>query len=244
MASHDESYFAKISNSILEAAEQIVARFDEGLAVITSGKIPDNANLPPNLQNDVLGSDDVTMEMEEEMLGSPLEGMADSVLKDILKGQSIGPQTPMEHINAFRSAITWNEPFIIGLIAFQVIMFTAALYVSKRDRGIAPRLTVMVMIGSLVKLSQHINSYAAEHWASFATQNYFDKRGVFIGIMFCGPLLLNCFMMLFLFLREASQLLIEVKKYEIKKQREKEAKAKEGGNTAGRRSKKSNKKKD
>lgn len=89
MASHVESYFAKISNSILEAAEQIVARFDEGLAVITSGKIPDNANLPPNLQNDVLGSDDVTMEMEEEMLGSPLEGMADSVLKDILKGQSV-----------------------------------------------------------------------------------------------------------------------------------------------------------
>lgn len=89
MASHDESYFAKISNSILEAAEQIVARFDEGLAVITSGKIPENGNFPSNLQNDVLGSDDVTMEMDEEMLGSPLEGMADSVLKDILQGQSV-----------------------------------------------------------------------------------------------------------------------------------------------------------
>jgi len=150
----------------------------------------------------------------------------------------------MEHISAFKTAINWKEPFVIGLFAFQIMMFVSAYYVSKRDRGLAPRLTVMVFIGVLVRLSEYINSYAAEHWQIFATQNYFDKGGVFIGIMFCGPLLVDCFMMLYLFLREASQLLIEVKTHEIKKKRAKEAKAKENDNSDGRRGKKSDKKKD
>ena len=150
----------------------------------------------------------------------------------------------MEHISAFKSAIHWNEPFILALITFQVVMFTAAIYVSRPNRGIAPRLTVMVMIGTLVRLSQYINTYAAEHWESFATQNYFDRGGIFIGIMFCGPLLFYCMMMLFMFLREASQLLIQVKTYEIKKKRTKEAKAKKNEDDNGRRGKKSNKKTD
>ena len=100
------------------------------------------------------------------------------------------------------------------------------------------------MIGTLVRLSQYINTYAAEHWESFATQNYFDRGGIFIGIMFCGPLLFYCMMMLFMFLREASQLLIQVKTYEIKKKRTKEAKAKKNEDDNGRRGKKSNKKTD
>ena len=150
----------------------------------------------------------------------------------------------MEHISAFQSAINWNEPFIRGLIIFQVVMFAATLFVSRRDRGIGPRLTVMVLIGTLVRLSQYINTYAAEHWASFATQNYFDRGGIFIGIMFCGPLLLYCMMMLFMFLREASQLLIQVKTYEIKKKRAEEAKTKDDVDNNVRRGKKSNKKKD
>lgn len=155
-----------------------------------------------------------------------------------------GPKTPMEHISAFKTAINWKEHFIIGLIVFQILMFVSAYYVSKRDRGLVPRITVMVVIGVLVRLSEYINSYAAEHWRIFATQNYFDKGGVFVGIMFCGPLLVDCFMMLYLFLREASQLLIEVKTHEIKKKRAKEAKAKEKENSDGRRGKKSDKKRD
>jgi hypothetical protein len=150
----------------------------------------------------------------------------------------------MEHISAFKTAINWKEHFIIGLIVFQILMFVSAYYVSKRDRGLVPRITVMVVIGVLVRLSEYINSYAAEHWRIFATQNYFDKGGVFVGIMFCGPLLVDCFMMLYLFLREASQLLIEVKTHEIKKKRAKEAKAKEKENSDGRRGKKSDKKRD
>ena len=85
----------------------------------------------------------------------------------------------------------------------------------------------MVIIGLLVRGAEMINDFASLHWDSFATQNYFDKRGVFIGIMFCAPLFMNCFMMLILSVREASSLLIEVKTMEIKRKREAAKKKKE-----------------
>jgi hypothetical protein len=90
MTNHAESYFTKISNNILEAAELIVTRFDEGLAVIMTGKLPEEREAPPGGTSDnIPGPDEFEMEMEEDIFGSPLEGMADSVLKDIMKGQAV-----------------------------------------------------------------------------------------------------------------------------------------------------------
>jgi hypothetical protein len=93
----------------------------------------------------------------------------------------------------------------------------------------------MVLIVILVKSAEYLNQIAGEQWESFATQNYFDDRGIFIAIMFSSPLLLDSFIMLVMFLREAGQLLILVKTEELKKKRrpaqdggEKDASKKEG----------------
>jgi transmembrane protein 18 len=96
-------------------------------------------------------------------------------------------------------------------------MFLICLYVSQRGRGVAIRICVLLCIGALTRSAEFLNGIAAQHWQSFATQNYFDRSGIFIGIFFCGPLLLNCFIMLTLMIREASNLLIEVKTMELKK---------------------------
>jgi hypothetical protein len=85
-----------------------------------------------------------------------------------------------------------------------------------------------------------MNGYAARNWESFATQNYFDRSGIFVGIAFCGPLLLDCFIMLTLLIREASNLLVEVKQMELKKMRQRKEEEKKGGG----RGKKSKAKKD
>lgn len=128
----------------------------------------------------------------------------------------------MEHWNAFRHAIRWTEPFILSLIAFQVIMFLLCLKVSRRDVGIAPRITVMIFIGILVRSSEFLNNLASENWEKFCTQNYFDHRGVFVSIMFCSPLLVDSAIMLISYLREASSLLVQVKSNEIKKKMQKQ----------------------
>lgn len=153
----------------------------------------------------------------------------------------MAPETPLEHLQAFRSAITWEEPFIIGLVAFQVVMFVLCIYVSRPDRSLAPRLAVMITIASIIKCSEKINEYAAQNWESFCTQNYFDRRGVFMMVMVCCPLLLDSLIMLFLFLREASQLLVKVKTSQLKekqKQQRKKATSASATATTNRRKKK------
>jgi hypothetical protein len=40
-----------------------------------------------------------------------------------------------------------------------------------------------------VYLAQKINIYLAEHWKSFASRNYFDRAGVFISVVWSGPLI-------------------------------------------------------
>ena len=83
----------------------------------------------------------------------------------------------------------------------------------------------MLLIGILVRSAEWLNGIGARTWEKFSTQNYFDNRGIFIGIMFCGPLLLDCLFMLFMFVREAGQLLVVVKKEELKKKKEKKVKS-------------------
>ena len=104
------------------------------------------------------------------------------------------------------------------------------------------RIVILLLVGGLVRCSEQLNGYAARNWETFATQNYFDRSGVFVGIFFCGPLLLDSFMMLILLLREASSLLVEVKRMEIKKKQQAEKSKKDG--SRGKKSKESDKKQD
>lgn len=41
-----------------------------------------------------------------------------------------------------------------------------------------------------VYAAEYINDLGARHWREFATQNYFDRTGVFISLMFSLPIIL------------------------------------------------------
>jgi hypothetical protein len=104
-------------------------------------------------------------------------------------------------------------------MTFHVIMFVLTIYVSRYNSNLVPRLTIMIVIAIIVRASEYINIYGSQHWEEFGiTQNYFDPRGFFLTIMICCPLLLYSFIMLCFFLREASTLLIQVKKAQLQKQ--------------------------
>lgn len=217
MASKAESLFTKITNEVLDTAERVINVVEEGVNVLMAGDLSESAgkDVPPTGPG---AEEEVFMSKEEDMLmgGSPLEGIAEGVIGDLMRSQS-GPQTPMEHVAAFRSAINWSETFLLSILAFQIIMFLCTIWASRPCRGTVPRIGFLVTVGILVRCAERFNSLGAEHWESFATQNYFDKNGIFIGILFCGPLLLYCFMLLFIYLREAAQLLVQVKRAEIGK---------------------------
>lgn len=51
-----------------------------------------------------------------------------------------------------------------------------------------------ILVGA--RSAEYINTYLGRHWQEFARQNYFDEHGVFMGVMWSGPLLLLGFAML------------------------------------------------
>lgn len=153
---------------------------------------------------------------------SPLMGMADNVMSDIMSTQ-VGPQSSREHIEAFTAAITWSEPFIKLLLAFNVLVIVAAIVLSRKG-GMYSRMGLMIFVGIIVRLSEYLNTIGNARWREFATQNYFDRNGIFMGIMVCAPLLCVCLFMLISMIREASNLLGDVQLVKMKamaKQKEK-----------------------
>jgi len=59
-----------------------------------------------------------------------------------------------------------------------------------------------------VYASERLNAAAHARWRSFATQDYFDARGVFVGLLWAGPLLLTLCAMLVGFVVRAARLLV------------------------------------
>ena len=133
--------------------------------------------------------------------------------------------------DAFRTAITWSEPFIVGLLTFQVFIFLCTIYVCRKDVSLAPRIILMVLIAALVRSAEYLNGWAARSWEEWGiTQNYFDPRGIFVSIFLCAPLLVDSFIMLIAFLRESSTLLVQVKTAELKQKRKQKKKQEASGN--------------
>lgn len=47
-----------------------------------------------------------------------------------------------------------------------------------------------------VWLAEHLNAWAATHWKTFSRQNYFDPSGLFISVVYSGPLMVLCIIIL------------------------------------------------
>jgi transmembrane protein 18 len=128
-----------------------------------------------------------------------------------------------QHFEAFRHAITWSEWFILLILLLQLSMLILTCFACRRKSSLSVRIFVMMLIAALVRSAEFLNQLGSVHWKKFATQNYFDKHGVFLSIMLSAPLLLDSFALVIAFLREASQLLVIVKTNQIKLKRRQEA---------------------
>lgn len=234
-----------LKENIIETSEQMIRVMEEGSSILLGlGGDEESETTPPTGANsDPI--DDFTMSEEEEIanMKSPLDGIAEGVLGDIMKNQvsirstaffrslvydslpypllttyrvsQAAPVSFIDNLNAFRSAITWNEPFIMGLIALHIIAFVLTIFAIKKC-GMGSRMLVLTVMAGLVRSAEWFNEYGSKNWEKFASQNYFDDKGVFISIMMSGPLLMMAFFMLISYLREASGLLVEVKRLELR----------------------------
>jgi hypothetical protein len=86
------SFFKKLSNDVLEATEQVANRMEEGLALLFNGGEPQRNNAGQNPASADHNPpfheyDDEQEHLEEAFRNNPLQGIADSVVGDIMSGQ-------------------------------------------------------------------------------------------------------------------------------------------------------------
>lgn len=120
-------------------------------------------------------------------------------------------------VSGFCAAVAWRrEPWLWALGAAHVLAAAAAV----RHRRSPAVLGALFAGGcAAVLLGERLNGLAAAHWRSFATQDYFDARGVFYSAVVGGPVLLNLLLVVALYLLQCTALLVEAKAGQIRAQR-------------------------
>lgn len=84
------SFLERAANNVLQATEEIANLMEEGINALLTGELPKSTEeggeaMPPPNEGIKIDDDDFDDEMiEEEFMHSPLEGIADSVLGDLM----------------------------------------------------------------------------------------------------------------------------------------------------------------
>jgi hypothetical protein len=131
-----------------------------------------------------------------------------------------------EVASAFLYEIDWTEPWLMGLVIFHVVTFCLILMLRQHEYIQAG---IFVTIGLLALSAEHLNEWAAANWKSFAGQQYFDSSGVFISVVLSCPIIVNGLLVVLMWLKGASTMLVKVKRAQLRKQA-KSAKGSGGSN--------------
>lgn len=216
-----EKFFEKIYDEVADTFVRVSKVLDESFG--DGGTTQNQQPEQDPMSNINIDDDEIFFEEHE----SPLKGMTDNVLSDIMKNQA-RPESFREHVEAFTSAIDWKEPLILSLLGFQVLMLGSTIWVV-RSKNTTLQLIFMLILTVFCRSAGRINTYGSEHWQDLGvTQNYFDSQGVFVTAMVCFPLLLDSILLLICMLREAAGLFVTVARMKVKAQ----AKAKKESSNA------------
>jgi len=209
---------------VIDAVDRVAARVEEGAALLMSAK----NTIHSHVENHEMSQEEEEY-YDDESSSSPLSSMANGVLKDILASQR-GPQTVMEHLAAFKSAIRWTEPFILCILGWNVILLVLTIYFTRKN-SFGGRTTLFAIMGISSRLLPTFNSFLSKNWEEWnISQNYFDESGTFFAIMLSAPMLILCVILLLSFLWEAKNLLVQVKRLELQQRAKNEKRKKEKQN--------------
>ncbi|CAL9775877.1 unnamed protein product [Musa acuminata subsp. burmannicoides] len=93
----------------------------------------------------------------------------------------------VENFVTFFHAIDWKEPWLICLLAFYFILLIVTI-LSRKNVNFQLCLSLLAFSG--VYLAERVNSFLGRNWKSFSSQNYFDPHGLFLSVLWSGPLLI------------------------------------------------------
>ncbi|KAL3641805.1 hypothetical protein CASFOL_012620 [Castilleja foliolosa] len=152
------------------------------------------------------------MEELQSALNAHVDQMADLVEKLSSELRS-GLKPAYENFMGFFHAIDWKEPFLIGLVSFHVLLLLVA-FLSRKNINFQMCLFFLSLGG--VYLAERLNRFLAGNWRSFASQNYFDTNGLFLSVLWSGPLLVIAILILVNTLFSLCYLIVRWKRAELK----------------------------
>ncbi|KAK6115537.1 hypothetical protein DH2020_007806 [Rehmannia glutinosa] len=152
------------------------------------------------------------MEELRSALNAHMDQMADLVEKLTAELRS-GLNPAYENFMGFFHAIDWKEPWLICLISFHVSLLLVA-FLSRKNINFQMCLFLLALGG--VYLAERLNQLLAGNWKSFAGQNYFDPNGLFLSVLWSGPLLVIAIIILVNTLFSLCYLIVRWKKAELK----------------------------
>ncbi|KAJ8445162.1 hypothetical protein Cgig2_029534 [Carnegiea gigantea] len=106
-----------------------------------------------------------------------------------------------------------QEPWLMCLLGFHVLLLLTTI-ISRRHVNFQMCLFLLALSG--VYLAERLNRSLGAHWQSFATQNYFDPHGLFLSVLWSGPLLIISMLILVNTLFSLCHLIVRWKRAELR----------------------------
>lgn len=138
--------------------------------------------------------------------------MADLVQKLSTELRS-GLAPAYDNFMGFFHAIDWKEPWLMCLLGFHVLLLLTTI-ISRRHVNFQMCLFLLALSG--IYLAERLNRSLGAHWQSFATQNYFDPHGLFLSVLWSGPLLIISMLILVNTLCSLCHLIVRWKRAELR----------------------------
>ncbi|KAL8204895.1 hypothetical protein R6Q57_010518 [Mikania cordata] len=135
------------------------------------------------------------------------------IVEKISSELRIGMQPAMDNFIGFFHAIDWKEPWLVGLMVFHLVVLIIIIC-SRKNINFQMYLFLLSLAG--VYLAERLNTVLSNNWKSFAGQNYFDRHGVFLSVLWSGPLLVFATIILVNTLFSLCHLIVKWKRAELK----------------------------
>ncbi|KAK9058780.1 hypothetical protein SSX86_023623 [Deinandra increscens subsp. villosa] len=135
------------------------------------------------------------------------------IVEKISSELRIGMQPAMDNFVGFFHAIDWKEPWLVGVMVFHLTVLIT-IVTSRKNINFQMYLFLLSLAG--VYLAERLNTVLSDNWKSFAGQNYFDRHGVFLSVLWSGPLLVFATIILVNTLFSLCHLIVKWKRAELR----------------------------
>ena len=142
-----------------------------------------------------------------------MDDLRSAILDQLRSNGDIVTPTFYDAVMGFYHAVNWNQRWLQLLLASHVVVLILMLWTRKRFEIQVGIFSFICVCGLL---AQPLNGYLKDRWTQFADQDYFDENGLFISVVFSGPLLVIGFIQVISLLVHSSTLMIEAKRAQLK----------------------------